>query len=51
MNGAKYREILDEKLLQSAQELGLRGEGSPSNRTMMLTTLPKQPRSGFGTSL
>jgi hypothetical protein len=43
--GAKYREILDENLLQSAQDLRL------SNRTMTLSTQPRQARSGFGTSL
>jgi hypothetical protein len=52
MNGAKYNEIFDENLLQSAQELRLgREEGSPSNRTMTLSTQPRQRRSGFGTSL
>uniref|UniRef100_A0AAZ3S7N4 Uncharacterized protein n=1 Tax=Oncorhynchus tshawytscha TaxID=74940 RepID=A0AAZ3S7N4_ONCTS len=35
MNGAKYTEILDENLPQSAQDLRL---GSPSNRTMTLST-------------
>ena len=48
MNGAKYRENLDENLLQSAQDWG---EGLPSNRTMTLSTQPRQRRSGFGTSL
>ena len=33
MNGAKYREILDENLLQSTQD-----EGSPSNRTTTQST-------------
>uniref|UniRef100_A0AAZ3R1F8 Transposable element Tc1 transposase n=1 Tax=Oncorhynchus tshawytscha TaxID=74940 RepID=A0AAZ3R1F8_ONCTS len=41
MNRAKYREILDENLLQSAQDLRL-GEGSPSNRTTTLSTQPRQ---------
>jgi hypothetical protein len=45
MNGTKYREILDENLLQSTQ-----GEGSPSNTTT-LSTQPRQRRSGFGTGL
>jgi hypothetical protein len=48
MNGSKYREILDENLLQSAQDLRL---GSPSNRTMTLSTQSRQCRSGFGVSL
>jgi hypothetical protein len=38
---AKYREVLDENLLQS----------SPSNRKTTLSTQPRQRRSGFGTSL
>ena len=50
MNGAKYREILDENLLKSTQDLTV-GEGSPSNRTTTLSTQPRQRRSGFGTSL
>ncbi len=37
MNAAKYRDILDENLLQSAQDLRL-GEGLPSNKTMTLST-------------
>jgi hypothetical protein len=41
MNGAKYREILDESLLQST---GMKG--SPSNRTMTLSTQPRQRGSG-----
>ena len=40
MNGAKYREILDENLLQGAQNLRL-------GRTT-LSTQPRQGRSGFG---
>jgi hypothetical protein len=47
MNGAKYREILDENLLRTSDW----GEGSPSNRTTTLRTQPMQCRSGFGTSL
>jgi transposase len=35
MKGAKYIEILDENLLQSAQDLRL-GKGSPFNRTKTL---------------
>ncbi len=37
MNAAKYRDILDENLLQSAQDLRL-AEGLPSNKTMTLST-------------
>ena len=51
MNGAKYRENLDENLLQSAQVPQTGGEGSPSNRTTALSTQPRQRRSSFGTSL
>jgi hypothetical protein len=40
MNGAKYREILDENLLQRAQDL-----------RMILSTQPRQRSSGFGTSV
>ena len=50
MNGVKYREIVDENLLQSTQDFN-RVEGSPSNRTMTLNTQPRQHRSGFGTNL
>ena len=50
MNGAKYREILDENLLQSAQDLRP-GEDSPTNRTTTLSTPPRPRRSGFGTGL
>ena len=50
MNAAKYREILDENLLQSAQDLRL-GECSPSSKTTNLSTQPRQRRSGYGTSL
>ena len=42
MNRAKYREILDENLLQSAQDLW--GKGSPSNRTTALSTQLSQRR-------
>ena len=49
MKCAKYREILDENLLQSAQDLDW-GECS-SNRTTTLSTQPRQCRNGFGTSL
>ena len=51
MNGAKYREILDENLLQSASDLRLGAKVHLPNRTTALTTLPRQSRSGFGTSL
>ena len=49
LNGAKYREILDENPLQSTQDLGLGGftfqqDNDPS-------TQPRQRSSGFGTSL
>ena len=44
MNGAKYREILDENLLQSAQDLRLR-------RRFTISTQPRQRRSGFGAIL
>ena len=47
MNGANYREILDENLLKTSNW----GKGSPSNRTMTLSTQPKRHRSGFGRSL
>uniref|UniRef100_A0AAZ3NS11 Tc1-like transposase DDE domain-containing protein n=1 Tax=Oncorhynchus tshawytscha TaxID=74940 RepID=A0AAZ3NS11_ONCTS len=42
MSRAKSREILDENLLQSS---------SPSNRTMTLSTQPRQRGSGFRTNL
>jgi hypothetical protein len=51
MNGVKYREILDENLLQSALRTLDWGEGSPSNRTTTLATQPTQQRSGFGACL
>ena len=47
MNGANYREILNENLPMTSDW----GEGSPSNRTTALSTQPRQCRSGFGTSL
>jgi hypothetical protein len=47
MNGAKYREILDENLLRTLDW----GEGSLSNRTTTPSTQPRQCRSGFETSL
>jgi hypothetical protein len=47
---AKNREILDENLLQSAQDLRL-GQGSPSNRTLTLSTQPRQCRNDFGRRL
>jgi hypothetical protein len=50
MNGAEYREILDENLLQSAQDLRL-GEGSSFNRTTTLSTQPREHRRAFGMSL
>ncbi|CDQ60660.1 unnamed protein product [Oncorhynchus mykiss] len=46
MNGAKYREILDENLLKTSDW----GKGSPSNRTTTLSTQSRQRRSGFGTT-
>jgi hypothetical protein len=46
VNRAKYREILDENLLRTSDW----GEGSPSNRTMIQSTQPRQHRSGIGTS-
>jgi hypothetical protein len=50
INREKYREILDENLLQSAQDLRL-GRRLPSNRTMTLSIQPRQRRSSVGTSL
>jgi hypothetical protein len=50
MNGAKYREILDENLLQSAEDLRLR-QRFTSSRTTTQSTQPREHRSGFGTSL
>ena len=47
INGAKYKEILDENLLRTSDW----GEGSPSNRTTTLSTQPRQRQSDFGTSL
>ena len=51
MNGAKYREILSENLLQSAQDLRPGGEGLPLNRTTTLSTQPGLCRSDFRTTL
>jgi hypothetical protein len=53
MKGAKYREILDENLLQSAGALRTSDwdDDSPFNRTVTLSTQPRQHSSGFGTSL
>ncbi|KAK6302240.1 hypothetical protein J4Q44_G00265950 [Coregonus suidteri] len=50
MNGAKYREILDENLSRAFRTSDW-GQGSPSNRTTTLSTQPRQRRSGFETSL
>ena len=43
INGAKYRVIFEENLLQSAQDWG---EGSSFSRTMNLCTQPRQRRNG-----
>uniref|UniRef100_A0AAZ3QT79 Transposase Tc1-like domain-containing protein n=1 Tax=Oncorhynchus tshawytscha TaxID=74940 RepID=A0AAZ3QT79_ONCTS len=51
MDGAKYREIFDETLLQSTQVFTDWGKGSPYNRTTTLSTQPRQHRSSFRTSL
>jgi hypothetical protein len=48
MNGAKYIEILDENLLQSAQDLRL-GQRFTFHRIMTLSTQPRQCMTGFGT--
>ena len=50
INRANYREILEQNLLQSTQDLRL-GDGSPSNRTTTLSSQPRQHRSGFETLL
>ena len=50
MNGAKYRELLDENLLRALRTSDW-GESSPFNRATTLSTQPRQRRSGFGTSL
>ena len=47
VNGAKYREILDDNLLRTSDW----GEGSPSSRTTTLSTQPRQLRNGFRTNL
>jgi hypothetical protein len=46
MNGVKYKEILDENLLQSTQDLRL-----GRRLTSQQDNDPKQRRSGFGTNL
>ena len=46
MNRAKYREILDDNLLQTSDW----GEGPPFDSDF-LSTQPRQRRRGFGTSL
>ena len=46
MNGAKYRENLDENLLQRTQDLRL-----GQRTTTTTSTQPRQHRSGFRTSL
>jgi hypothetical protein len=48
MNRAKYREILDENLLQSAQNLRL-GRRFTFQQATTLSTQPRQRRSGFRT--
>ena len=50
LNWAKYGEILDDNLLQSAQDFRL-GRRFTFNRTTTLSTQSRQRRSGFGTSL
>ena len=50
MKSTKYREILDENLLQSVQDLRL-GRRFTLNRKATLSTQPRQRRSVFGTSL
>ena len=50
MNGAKYREILDENLLQSAQDLRLRRRFT-FQQDNNLSIQPRQRRCGFRTSL
>ena len=47
MNGAKYREVIDENLLQSNLDLRLERRFT---FTMTLSTQPRQRRSGVGTS-
>ena len=51
LNGAKYRDILNENLVQRLLRSSDWAEGSPSNRTITLSTQPRQLRSGFGTTL
>jgi hypothetical protein len=50
MNRPKYRELLDENLLQSAQDLRL-GQRFAFQRDNDSSTQPRQCMSGFGTSL
>uniref|UniRef100_A0AAZ3P8E5 Transposase n=1 Tax=Oncorhynchus tshawytscha TaxID=74940 RepID=A0AAZ3P8E5_ONCTS len=50
INRAKYREILDENLLHSAQDLRLR-QRFTFQQDKTLSIQPRQRRSGFGTSL
>uniref|UniRef100_A0AAY4DLB4 Uncharacterized protein n=1 Tax=Denticeps clupeoides TaxID=299321 RepID=A0AAY4DLB4_9TELE len=49
MNAAKYRDILDENLLQRAQDLRL--YSSSFSRPMALSTQPRYQSSGFRTIL
>ena len=51
MNGAKYREILDENLLQSAQDLRLGRRFTFHQDNDPKYTAKTGARSGFGTSL
>uniref|UniRef100_A0AAZ3Q165 Uncharacterized protein n=1 Tax=Oncorhynchus tshawytscha TaxID=74940 RepID=A0AAZ3Q165_ONCTS len=51
MTGAKYREILDENLLQSAQDLRLGQRVTFQQDNNPKSTQPRQCRSGFRTSL
>ena len=51
INRAKYREFLDENLLQVSFRTSDGVKGSPSNRTTTLSTQPRQRRSGNRTSL
>ena len=50
INGTKYRKIIDENLLQRAQDLKL-GLRFTFNRTTAISTQPRQHRSSFGTNL
>ena len=51
LSGAKYRDILHENLVQSAQDLRLGRRFTFQQRTMTLSTQPRQRRSGLGTTL